>query len=223
MQQGAENLIQHNSINIEAVDKVVCDVSKNWQTLMAHAEARNKLVQASLTFYKTAEQVRSVLESLEKQYRSDEDFCGANLIEVNLNGHYGPPKDNEADNGDKKIAQIISKHQEQKEAFHKATTLARRNMESFIRYAMFSMTIYFPMYPKSAIYRNAENIVNNIMDRITSQEERTLDSWSERKKRLDYCQQYVLVEHSGRQAIKWIKETGEVWLQRQQVKPLAAL
>jgi len=223
LQQGAENLIQHNSINIEAVDKVVCDVSKNWQTLMAHAEARNKLVQASLTFYKTAEQVRSVLESLEKQYRSDEDFCGANLIEVNLNGHYGPPKDNEADNGDKKIAQIISKHQEQKEAFHKATTLARRNMESFIRYAMFSMTIYFPMYPKSAIYRNAENIVNNIMDRITSQEERTLDSWSERKKRLDYCQQYVLVEHSGRQAIKWIKETGEVWLQRQQVKPLAAL
>lgn len=189
---------------------------------MAQAEARNKLVQASLNFYKTADQVRSVLESLEKQYRSEEDFCGA----CNIEGHLNSPvtislNDSESETGDKKIAQIISKHQEQKEAFHKATTLARRNMESFIRYALFSMSIYHHNNQTGPKYRNAENKVNNIMDFITVQEERTIDSWTERKKRLDHCQQYVLVEHSGRQAIKWIRETGEVWLNKQLARNLS--
>ena len=29
-----------------------------------------------------------------------------------------------------------------------------------------------------------------------------------KKKRLDHCQQYILVEHSAKQALKWINETG---------------
>lgn len=40
------------------------------------AEERHKLVTASLNFYKTAEQVCSVLDSLEREYRRDEDWCG---------------------------------------------------------------------------------------------------------------------------------------------------
>uniref|UniRef100_T1JUE4 DH domain-containing protein n=1 Tax=Tetranychus urticae TaxID=32264 RepID=T1JUE4_TETUR len=217
-----ENAIQNDNVNQKRVNLVLSDVSDMRQTLLTQVEAVGRLVQASLNFYKTADQVRSVLESLEKQYRADEDFCGA----CNIEGHLNSPvtislQDNECETGDKKIAQIISKHQEQKEAFHKATTLARRNMESFIRYALFSMTVFHHNNQNGPKYRNAENKVNNIMDCITVQEERTIDSWTERKRRLDLCQQYVLVEHSGRQAIKWIRETGEVWLNKQLARNLS--
>ena len=46
---------------------------------MTCAEERHKLVTASLNFYKTAEQVCSVLDSLEREYRRDEDWCGSTV------------------------------------------------------------------------------------------------------------------------------------------------
>jgi len=39
-----------------------------------------------------------------------------------------------------------------------------------------------------------------------------LEHWADRKKRLDQCQQYVLLERSAQQALKWIRETGELYL-----------
>ena len=36
-----------------------------------------------------------------------------------------------------------------------------------------------------------------------------MDYWNVKKRRLDWCQQYVLVERSARQALDWIKDTGE--------------
>lgn len=50
---------------------------------MTCAEERHKLVTASLNFYKTAEQVCSVLDSLEREYRRDEDWCGSAAIPFN--------------------------------------------------------------------------------------------------------------------------------------------
>ena len=38
------------------------------------AEERHKLVTASLNFYKTAEQVCSVLDSLEREYKREDDW-----------------------------------------------------------------------------------------------------------------------------------------------------
>ena len=40
-------------------------------------------------------------------------------------------------------------------------------------------------------------------------ENRVMDYWNVKKRRLDWCQQYVLVERSARQALDWIKDTGE--------------
>lgn len=53
------------------------EVTERWQRLVTCAEERHKLVTASLNFYKTAEQVCSVLDSLEREYRRDEDWCGS--------------------------------------------------------------------------------------------------------------------------------------------------
>lgn len=124
---------------------------------MTHAEDRHKLVMGSLNFYKTADQVYSVLDSLEKQYRTDEDFCGASHVARHrlMNGPLDSPATTpsrdpsetpDPSGGDKKIAQIISKHQEQKEAFLKACTLCRRNAESFLKYAARCVQCYSSRY-----------------------------------------------------------------------------
>lgn len=55
------------------------EVTERWQRLVTCAEERHKLVTASLNFYKTAEQVCSVLDSLEREYRRDEDWCGSTV------------------------------------------------------------------------------------------------------------------------------------------------
>lgn len=199
---------------------------------MTHAEDRHKLVMGSLNFFKTAEQVCSVLESLEKQYRSEEDFCGANLKRCVMQSSASSPLStpattpttsnndsgrdsaiSESSSGDKKMAQAISKHQEQKEAFLKACTLARRNAESFLKYALRCLQ-YYSSRVSNSVFRNAEAKVKSILEHILEQENRVLESWATRKKRLDQCQQYVLVEHSARQALKWIKEIGEDWLNK---------
>lgn len=41
-----------------------------------------------------------------------------------------------------RIAQLINKHQEQKEAFLKACTLARRTAETFLKYSQRSLQLY---------------------------------------------------------------------------------
>ena len=169
-----------------------------------------------------------MLESLEKQYRTEEDFCGANNPKrplpatppstptIAINNETSGSKSSGDNNafeaaGDKKIAQAISKHQEQKEAFLKACTLARRNAESFLKYAARCVQ-YYSSRVSNSVYRNAEAKVKSILEFILLHENRVLESWATRKKRLDQCQQYVLVEHSARQALKWIKEVGEDWL-----------
>ena len=223
-------LSNNHSYSPEDVRNIAIEVSSRWQQLMTHAEDRHKLVMSSLNFFKTADQVMSVLDSLGKQYRCEEDFCGATLVQklrLNTPGSGVASGSNLLETpdvgGDKKMAQIISKHQEQKEAFLKATTLARRNGESFLKYA--SRCIQYYHVPTSAvnqriascttIYRNAESKVKGILENILEREDVVLEHWSSRKKRLDECQQYVLVEHSARQALKWIREVGDDWLHSQ--------
>lgn len=39
-----------------------------------------------------------------------------------------------------------------------------------------------------------------------------MEHWTQRKKRLDHCHQYVLFERSAKQALDWINNTGELYL-----------
>ncbi|KAK1798865.1 hypothetical protein P4O66_007150, partial [Electrophorus voltai] len=121
LQQRAEAMLQAGHYDPDAVRACAETVALHWQTLMLKMEDRLKLVNASVAFYKTSEQVCNVLESLEQEYRRDEDWCGAH------------DKLGSASNTDH-VAPLISKHLEQKEAFLKACTLARRNAEVFLKY-----------------------------------------------------------------------------------------
>lgn len=51
-----------------------------------------------------------------------------------------------------------------------------------------------------------------ILDKLLNQENNVLANWSEKKKRLDQCQQFVIFQKSADQALEWINEIGEHYL-----------
>lgn len=186
-------------------------MSKKWQNLLTHAEDRHKLVLASINFFKTIEQVCSVVNSLQNEYKHDEDFCGASRLNINSETIKN------LDNSDEYILSCqITKHHDQKEAFLKACTHARRNAENFLKYISRCIQYYSPNYSNNT-YISAENRIKSIMDDLLIQENRVLEYWAEKKKRLDHCKQYILVEHSSKQALKWINENGITFIQSKQI------
>ncbi|XP_060534993.1 triple functional domain protein isoform X2 [Cylas formicarius] len=189
----ADALINANHYDPQSIRDISEEVTKRWQQLVTCAEERHKLVTASLNFYKTAEQVCSVLDSLEREYRRDEDWCSTGQSNVDKATS---------------ISQLINKHQEQKEAFLKACTLARRTAETFLKYTTRSLQFY--NCPNTG--GSHEGRVKGILEKLLNQENKVLEHWTQRKKRLDQCQQFVLFERSAKQAIEWIHDTGECYL-----------
>ncbi|XP_073329404.1 kalirin isoform X4 [Pagrus major] len=196
VQQKAEMVLQAGHYDPEAIRSCAEKVAVHWQQLMLKMEDRLKLVNASVAFYKTSEQVCSVLESLEQEYRRDEDWCGS---------HDKLGMSAESDH----LLPLISKHLEQKEAFLKACTLARRNAEVFLKY-IHRNNVSMPGAASHA--RGPEQQVKAILNELLQRENRVLHFWTLKKRRLDQCQQYVVFERSAKQALDWIQETGEVYL-----------
>ncbi|KAM3851607.1 kalirin isoform 3-T3 [Vipera latastei] len=196
VQQKAEVLLQAGHYDADAIRECAEKVALHWQQLMLKMEDRLKLVNASVAFYKTSEQVCSVLESLEQEYRRDEDWCGGR-------DKLGPSS--EIDH----VIPLISKHLEQKEAFLKACTLARRNAEVFLKY-IHRNNVSMPGVVSHT--RGPEQQVKAILSELLQRENRVLHFWTLKKRRLDQCQQYVVFERSAKQALDWIQETGEYYL-----------
>ncbi|OTF81235.1 Divergent CRAL/TRIO, RhoGEF and Spectrin repeat containing protein, partial [Euroglyphus maynei] len=192
LHQKADSLIQCGHYNSAAIEQISNELSKRWQNLMTHAEDRHKLVLASINFFKTIEQVCSVVSSLQNEYKHDEDFCGASRLST-----ITMETIRNLDNSDEyALSCQISKHHEQKEAFLKACTHARRNAENFLKYIQRCIQYYSNQNYPNQTYTNAENRIKTIMDDLLTQENRVLEYWAEKKKRLDHCKQYILVEHS---------------------------
>ncbi|XP_040567429.1 triple functional domain protein isoform X3 [Lepeophtheirus salmonis] len=198
VRQRAETLLNNNHYDPQSVKDIADRVTSRWQQLVTQAEERHKLVTASLNFYKTAEQVCSVLDSLEREYKRDDDW---------LSRHSTPSSEKDRVTF---ILQGINKHQEQKEAFLKACTLARRTAETFIKYSNRSLQ-YFSHNPE-ATFAGPESKVKAILEKLLSQENRVLEYWTTKKKRLDQHQQFCLFERSARQSLEWIKEEGDIYL-----------
>ncbi|KAI7806101.1 putative triple functional domain protein-like, partial [Triplophysa rosa] len=196
VQQKAEALLQANHYDMDMIRDCAEKVASHWQQLMLKMEDRLKLVNASVAFYKTSEQVCSVLESLEQEYKREEDWCGGT-------DKLGP--NSESDH----VTPMISKHLEQKEAFLKACTLARRNADVFLKY-LHRNSVNMP--GMLAHVKAPEQQVKNILNELLQRENRVLHFWTMRKRRLDQCQQYVVFERSVKQALEWIHDTGEFYL-----------
>ncbi|EDL82631.1 triple functional domain (PTPRF interacting) [Rattus norvegicus] len=196
VQQKAEAMLQANHYDMDMIRDCAEKVASHWQQLMLKMEDRLKLVNASVAFYKTSEQVCSVLESLEQEYKREEDWCGGA-------DKLGP--NSETDH----VTPMISKHLEQKEAFLKACTLARRNADVFLKY-LHRNSVSMPGMVTHI--KAPEQQVKNILNELFQRENRVLHYWTMRKRRLDQCQQYVVFERSAKQALEWIHDNGEFYL-----------
>ncbi|GFR68366.1 triple functional domain protein-like isoform X7 [Elysia marginata] len=195
--QRAEAMLQQQHYNGELVRAIAENVTLAWQQLMYHAEERQKLVMASTNWYKTAEQVWSVLESLDREYKRDEDWCNsekAGTANIQAKAAY--------------LVQLINKHNEQKEAFLKACTLARRTAETFLKYVTRNLH-FLGMQMK---FRSPEQRVKGTLQKLLQQENLVREFWTMKKRKLEQCHQFVLFEQSAKQALEWIHEYGEAYL-----------
>lgn len=211
LQQRADFFIQSNHLNSQLIQQISVDLSKKWQNLMTHAEDRHKLVLASISFFKTNEQVVSVLNSLQGEYKREDDFCGAN--HMNITNDLALVNNLDANDDEYSLSVQITKHHEQKEAFLKACTHARRNAENFSKYITRCIQLYYGHCYPASTYQHAEETIKSIKAEMLKQENHVLEHWAEKKKRLDQCKQYILVEHSSKQALRWINETGMPFIQ----------
>uniref|UniRef100_A0A3Q2PBP2 Kalirin RhoGEF kinase b n=1 Tax=Fundulus heteroclitus TaxID=8078 RepID=A0A3Q2PBP2_FUNHE len=175
----------------DAVRACAQTVALHWQTLMLRIEDRLKLVNASAAFYRTSQQVCGVLESLEQEYRREEDWCAG--------GERQPEQ----------LVPFINKHMEQKEAFLKACTLARRNAEVFLKYIHRNMTGVTEVTGHSRV---PEQQVKGILSELLQRENRVLHFWTLKKRRLDQCQQYLMFQNHAQQALEWLQQSGDHYL-----------
>ncbi|KAL7984586.1 hypothetical protein Chor_003156 [Crotalus horridus] len=173
VQQKAEAMLQANHYDMDMIRDCAEKVASHWQQLMLKMEDRLKLV-------------CSVLESLEQEYKREEDWCGGA-------DKLGP--NSETDH----VTPMISKHLEQKEAFLKACTLARRNADVFLKY-LHRNSVNMPGMVTHI--KAPEQQVKNILNELFQRENRVLHYWTMRKRRLDQCQQYVVFERSAKQQTK---------------------
>ena len=86
----------------------------------------------------------SVLDSLEREYKREDDMLQKHLVSGEIDRVT-------------LITQLISKHQEQKEAFLKACTLARRTAETFLKYS--NRSLQFFNQPSQSTFKGPESKV----------------------------------------------------------------
>uniref|UniRef100_A0A672Z504 DH domain-containing protein n=1 Tax=Sphaeramia orbicularis TaxID=375764 RepID=A0A672Z504_9TELE len=189
LQQRAELLVRSGHYDPDAVRSCAQTVALHWQTLMLRIEDRLKLVNASAAFYRTSQQVCGVLESLEQEYRREEDWCGG------------------GDRQPEQLLPLINKHMEQKEAFLKACTLARRNAEVFLKYIHRNSVTMVTGHS-----RVPEQQVKGILSELLQRENRVLHFWTLKKRRLDQCQQYLMFQSHAHQALDWLQQSGDHYL-----------
>ena len=100
----------------------------------------------------------SVLDSLEREYkREDVDWYARTGAALN-NSDGDSSSENGAQDRVALMAQLIAKHQEQKEAFLKACTLARRTAETFLKYSNRSLQ-YFSHPATQSTFRGPDGKV----------------------------------------------------------------
>uniref|UniRef100_A0A3Q1CSS6 Non-specific serine/threonine protein kinase n=1 Tax=Amphiprion ocellaris TaxID=80972 RepID=A0A3Q1CSS6_AMPOC len=204
LQQRAELLVRSGHYDPDAVRSCAQMVALHWQTLMLRIEDRLKLVNASAAFYRTSQQVCGVLESLEQEYRREEDWCGG------------------GDRQPEQLLPLINKHMEQKEAFLKACTLARRNAEVFLKYIHRNSVTMANISGHSVTVsgvtevtghsRVPEQQVKGILSELLQRENRVLHFWTLKKRRLDQCQQYLMFQSHAQQALDWLQQSGDHYL-----------
>ena len=116
---------QQSSKSLSKFEQLSNTLNAKWQMLIIYVDNRTRLVMAQINFYKYTEQVTSVLESLEAEYRRDEDWYEKACGEKDATG-----------DAEQYVHAQLQMHAQKKQSFLKACNWARRTAETYHKYSV---------------------------------------------------------------------------------------
>ncbi|KRY12974.1 Triple functional domain protein [Trichinella patagoniensis] len=210
LQQKAEAMLSKDHCEENMVRNILEEVIVRWRPLIALTEERHKLLTSAVTYYKTLDQVLPVLDSLEEDYQTERDWCSWYAKQASSSQD---PKSSSRLLQDKPsyMSQQIAKHKDNKERFLRGCSYARKNSDLFLKYVRRSM--HQPQQQSVVISsKQVEGRVLQALENLRTRENHILSLWTKKKRRLDQCQEYVLLEASGLKFLNWIHDGGESYL-----------
>ncbi|KAK6730193.1 hypothetical protein RB195_006949 [Necator americanus] len=189
----SNDLIREGCTDRAAVVELNEMVTGRWRRLSGLAEERNKLLKAAIVCYKTyLTGVYPILDQLEKDYSQnpDRDWCAVRVGEtpqerVNV------------------ISELLSKHMDYKDRFLKGCIYAQKTSELFLKYIERTST-------GSGVQNrvDSERIIRMKSD-LRERQSKILELWTKKKKQLDRCQQFVLMDATRHVIVDWLCGEGE--------------
>ncbi|CDW56496.1 Spectrin and RhoGEF and CRAL TRIO 2 domain contai ning protein [Trichuris trichiura] len=207
LKQKAEAMLSKDHCEVNVVRKMVDDVIGRWRRLIALTDERHKLLTSAVTYYKTLDQMLPVLDNLEEDYQTERDWCAWYTKQAGQEAKTS----SKAQDKPSYVQQLISKHIDNKERFLRGCTYARKNSDIFLKYVRRSL--YQPQQQSAVIScKQVEARVLQSLEHLRIRENQILSLWTKKKRRLDQCQEYVLLEASACKLLDWIHEEGESYL-----------
>ncbi|XP_067020221.1 kalirin-like isoform X6 [Acropora muricata] len=195
VKQRAEKLIKDGHFDPEAIWNCAENMSRRWQQLMTKSEERRKVVTASYSFFKSAEQVYLLMDRLAREYRLEEGDPCSKLIETDSLKRLEAMK------------AIVQSYSEDKDSISSGLLEVKRNADSFL-----SVIASSGSERVDVNIERVESQVKEVQEQVKAQEQQVLDVWNMRRTLAEYCLQFLELERCAKEALDWIHENGEFYL-----------
>ncbi|RMX44252.1 hypothetical protein pdam_00005282 [Pocillopora damicornis] len=191
VRQRADKLIKDGHFDPEAIRNCAGSMSRRWELLMSKSEERRKVVTASYSFFKSADQVSISMDRLIRDYKLEEGDPCSKLIETDSMKRLEAMK------------AIVQSYDEDKESIATGLLDVKRNADSFLS----TIAPLSSERPDITIERVKES-----QEQLKAQEQQVLEVWNVRRTLADYCLQFLELEQCAKEALDWIHENGEFYL-----------
>ncbi|XP_068751668.1 kalirin-like isoform X6 [Montipora capricornis] len=195
VQQRADKLIKDGHFDPDAIWNCAENMSRRWEHLMSKSEERRKVVVASYSFFKSAEQVYLLMDRLVREYKFEEGDPCSKLIETESLKRLEAMK------------AIVQSYNEDKDSISTGLLEVKRNADSFL-------SVITPSSSErvDVNVERVESQVKEVQEQLRAQEQQVLEVWSVRRTLAEYCLQYLELEQCAKEALDWIHENGEFYL-----------
>ncbi|CAB4017803.1 triple functional domain -like isoform X7, partial [Paramuricea clavata] len=198
----ADELVKEDHPKPEQVMKCSDLVYTRWQQLMRKAKEKQQVVMASYNFFKTSEQVSSLLQKVLKDYKIGDDPC-SQYAELELRDRCSV------------IASLLENHAREREDIAKGHEAVYGFADAFLKNvsptAENGGTVTAGT-PNDANKEKMEQQVKEISELIRGQKKFALDLWGVKNTVLGQCKEFLDFETNAKQALEWIHDQGEFYL-----------
>lgn len=181
-------ILAANVIHRNIVLEWNAEVSRALERLNLLFSDRKKALKVGTDFYKTYNNVVPILDHLEKEYQTngDNDWCARLDESLSLTARAS------------QVSVTLSDHIAHRDRFQKGCQYAQKTSDLFLR--------YIDRCVPSSQQRECSQHVHKLRKKVREQQSRILELWARKKRALDRCQQYLLLEASREQETRSLKE-----------------